>query len=111
MPHNDRVKAAASNNSGLGKWKVTPHLDQNMDKPWGSHDTGVAKAGRKEFRHGRVKTRVGPGHYSMRCTICQMITGRPSRQKEIRPGLGPWQMAADGDAGRDERASDCNGST
>ncbi|OQE29135.1 hypothetical protein PENFLA_c004G07220 [Penicillium flavigenum] len=52
MPHNGRVKAAAANNSGLGKWKVTPHLDQNMDKPWKSHDTGVPRTGRKDFRHG-----------------------------------------------------------
>lgn len=58
MPHNDRVKAAVANNSGLGKWKVTPHLDQNMDKPWKSHDTGVPRTGRMDVHYGRVKTWV-----------------------------------------------------
>lgn len=32
MLHNDRVKLAAANSSGLGKWKVTPHFDQGMDE-------------------------------------------------------------------------------
>lgn len=39
--HNDRVKAAAANSSGLGKWKVTPHFNQGMgDK---IRDTGVPR--------------------------------------------------------------------